>query len=141
MPRGIKGSAKSIEDRRTQKKEYMRVWRDTHPEHVEKYRVWAKSHYKGNNTRYVKYARRDALKRKYGISIEDYDTLLIKQDGLCAICSNPPGKYRLVVDHNHITKQIRALLCHNCNAALGLMKEMPERLRSAALYVESWQLQ
>lgn len=43
---------------------------------------------------------------------------------------------KLAVDHDHETGRVRKLLCHNCNRALGLMKDDPELLRRAATYIE-----
>lgn len=43
--------------------------------------------------------------------------LVVKQNGLCGICSKPEShfKFRLAVDHNHKTGQVRGLLCYRCN--------------------------
>lgn len=74
-------------------------------------------------------ARRQALRRKYGIEIADYEAMLLTQNGLCAICRQPPRgkKQRLCVDHNHQTGQVRGLLCDWCNHALGVL-ESPMRI-------------
>ena len=60
-------------------------------------------------------------KRKYGITIDDYDQLFVAQNGVCAICgSSPkPGGKRFHVDHDHATKELRGILCYRCNANLG----------------------
>src|SRR5713226_6164342 len=58
------------------------------------------------------------LKTHYGIDANDYEELLKRQNGLCAICGRPRGKYRLSVDHCHECKKIRGLLCHICNRGL-----------------------
>ncbi len=70
------------------------------------------------------------LWRTYSITIEDYKDIYEKQSGLCYICnsegfkiSSKPSEPLLVVDHNHITGKVRGLLCHNCNRALGLLKD------------------
>lgn len=62
-----------------------------------------------------------ALKRLYGITIEQYQELLIKQSGQCAICSTDKCKtgYALSVDHCHDTGKIRGLLCFSCNTGIG----------------------
>ena len=83
--------------------------------------------------------RKYGLKRCYGISVKQYDELLKSQNGRCAICGtdtpNGPGKY-FMVDHNHITKVIRGLLCCNCNFFLGNAKENKEILIKAIQYLE-----
>jgi NMD protein affecting ribosome stability and mRNA decay len=72
----------------------------------------------------AKFARRDQLKHKYNLSIEDYEALVQKQNGLCAICKQPPrGKMtRLSVDHDHTTGHVRGLLCITCNRVLGFFE-------------------
>jgi hypothetical protein len=61
------------------------------------------------------------LRRRYGISSEEYETLLDAQDGVCAICKSPPKKNRLHVDHCHETGLVRGLLCAHCNSSLEWM--------------------
>jgi len=68
---------------------------------------------------YNSYKKRDKyLMDNYGITIEEYELLLQKQNGKCAICKKE-DKIRLCVDHNHVTNEIRGLLCRNCNLAIG----------------------
>jgi hypothetical protein len=78
------------------------------------------------------------LKRNYGLTIEQYDALLAQQSGRCAICGDRGENHnskRLVVDHNHRTDAIRALLCLTCNLGLGGFKDDPERLKKAIEYL------
>src|SRR5688572_9957760 len=64
--------------------------------------------------------RKSYLKRKYGITVEQYDELLAAQGGVCAICTSPPrDDISLHVDHDHETGERRGLLCFRCNNALG----------------------
>ena len=56
------------------------------------------------------------LKHRYGISLEDYKVMHLKQKGLCKICNS---ESKLHVDHDHKTGRIRGLLCFKCNNALG----------------------
>lgn len=74
------------------------------------------------------------LIRRYGIDLTEYDAMEARQDGLCAICLAEPAE-TLNVDHCHDTGTIRGLLCGGCNVALGLLKEKPETIARAALYV------
>jgi hypothetical protein len=91
--------------------------------HVKEKKAWASK----NKTRVSGYLLRYHLKRKYGITKEFFDNLMIEQNGKCGICNQPPsGKPRkdgraaprLHVDHDHNTGVIRGLLCLRCNAAL-----------------------
>ena len=64
--------------------------------------------------------RKSHLKRKYGLTLEEYDAMLAAQGGVCAICRQPrPEERTLHVDHDHATGAIRGLLCFTCNNALG----------------------
>jgi hypothetical protein len=75
------------------------------------------------------------LRRKFGITIDDYYRMFHEQGGVCAICDSPPDERRLHVDHSHETKKIRSLLCFDCNTALGKAKEDVEILRKMIDYV------
>src|SRR5712691_2192430 len=79
--------------------------------------------------------RRRKLKRKYGISLEDYERLLALQNGACAICRRKSDRM-LCVDHCHKTGRVRGLLCHKCNAGLGCYDDDPSFMRAAAAYLE-----
>jgi hypothetical protein len=82
--------------------------------------------------------RRYGLKRKYGLSEDQYIALLDSQEGRCALCgSTDPGwKKSWLVDHDHETNKTRAILCVSCNTGLGKFKDSPQLLRKAALYIE-----
>lgn len=72
--------------------------------------------------------------------------MMAQQDGRCAICNessswNRREGHRLPIDHDHESGRIRALLCHPCNQALGLMRDDPERLRAAASYIERYRVE
>lgn len=96
------------------------------------------SAYRKRRTRKQRAAERDRkLQRRYGITSADYTAMARAQRWRCAICARPPypAGSKLVVDHCHRTHQVRGLLCHTCNAALGLMGDHPERLERAAQYL------
>lgn len=80
--------------------------------------------------------RKSHLKRKFGITPEEYDVLLDRQGGGCAICGRPPTPgISLHVDHDHLTGRIRGLLCFQCNNALGDFEDSHERLQLALNYL------
>ena len=64
---------------------------------------------------------------------EDYDALLARQGGVCAICRK---NHPLGVDHCHLFNEVRGLLCNKCNLGLGMFDDDPDRLRAAADYLE-----
>ena len=84
------------------------------------------------------------LKHKYGMTVQDYDALMEKQGGVCAICKNPETSrhskskevQRLAVDHCHESGKIRGLLCQACNTALGKFNDNLSTLESAILYLK-----
>lgn len=79
-----------------------------------------------------------SYKKKYGISIEDYDRMSDEQNHVCAICGQPQNRAntsRLSVDHNHETGSVRGLLCHLCNSGLGAFQDDPQILTSAIEYL------
>ena len=77
------------------------------------------------------------LRRKYGITIEEYYLMLEDQQGGCKICSTkqPDGMGRFHVDHCHVTNKVRGLLCSTCNLMLGKVKDSIEILTSAIKYL------
>lgn len=72
---------------------------------------------------------------RYGITGKDYDILLEKQEGKCAICSLLYGK-ELHIDHCHKTNKVRGLLCNKCNVALGFFEDNIEILQNAIKYLQ-----
>lgn len=108
-----------------------RKWRKRNPKAARA----ATAKWRQNNKAKV---RSGKLRNKYGIDQATYDEMLLVQGGRCAICDIPAPavKRGLHVDHNHQTGKVRALLCGACNTSLGLMKEEPELLRTAAEYLE-----
>lgn len=77
------------------------------------------------------------LKRRYNMSLEEYEALLINQDHSCKICkvhadTQPKG---LFVDHSHDTLKVRGLLCSKCNISLGGFKDSLEILIAATKYL------
>ena len=103
-------------------------WQQENKEHLHAYRRGYRQRRKAED--------RDAqLRRTFGIMQADYEALLAKQGGGCAICGRKPGKISLHVDHDHETGKIRGLLCVGCNNALGQFHDDPDLLGLAADYV------
>lgn len=76
------------------------------------------------------------LKRRLGMSLEQYNSLKEKQSNLCAICKQPEQfNGSLAVDHCHATGKVRGLLCTNCNRGLGHFKDSTDNLRNAVEYL------
>jgi hypothetical protein len=75
-----------------------------------------------------------SLKRKFGITQTEFELLFEIQMGKCAICAEAPDEI-LNIDHDHITGEIRALLCSACNRGLGHFKDDLQRISAAAIYL------
>jgi hypothetical protein len=96
-------------------------------------RATAKTNYKATP---YKWNREEHLKRRYGITVAQYDEMLANQNNVCWICKRPPKKKRLSVDHNHKTGKVRGLLCYSCNyRLLPGAHEDPDVLLRAADYL------
>ena len=50
----------------------------------------------------------------------------------CVICG---VSEKLVVDHDHVTGQVRGMLCNHCNRGLGHFRDDPELLEFARMYL------
>lgn len=84
------------------------------------------------------------LKKEYGITLEEYEKMLEKQGGVCAICgkkeTHNKRKQNLSIDHNHKTNEIRALLCYKCNLAIGYVSENICILKKMISYLQKYNL-
>ena len=74
---------------------------------------------------------------RHGMTVEEYNLLIEKQEGKCAICHTLPDKGRLVVSHDHETGKARALVCYRCNKVLGLIQDNSEIAQSIVEYLGS----
>lgn len=84
-----------------------------------------------NNKEYV---RHRATMKLYGLTSEEAE--LLRSREVCDVCGeNRIGK-GLHIDHDHKTGEVRGVLCHGCNLALGNIEDNPERLRALASYLE-----
>ena len=74
------------------------------------------------------------LKWRYGLTPEQVRAEIEKQNHRCAICMK---EKLLMVDHCHSSGKFRGMLCRTCNMAIGLLKDDPNVLRSATVYLGS----
>jgi hypothetical protein len=104
----------------------MKVWREANKERIAQRN-------KDNWERVAQIQRDSKRRRTYGLSPADFDAILHRQNGLCAIC-------RLVmdrpsIDHDHSTGVVRGVLCQYCNVGLGNFRDDPQRLLAAIAYL------
>lgn len=78
------------------------------------------------------------VERTYGLKRGEYDKLIEIQGGGCAICGQPFRSVRGAVDHDHLTGEVRGILCSSCN--MDLLKAARHDvliLASAVRYMET----
>jgi hypothetical protein len=90
-----------------------------------------------NPERVREYGRISRLRKKFGLTLDDFDAMLTSQGGRCAICpvTEPGGVGTWAVDHCHKTGRVRGILCNRCNRGIGRFGDDPARLRAAAAYL------
>lgn len=81
--------------------------------------------------------RNDRFFRKYGITLDEYNDLIEKQDGTCARCHQEPQTRRLAVDHCHASGRVRGLLCGPCNTYLGRLEANLGLLSQDLAYIDA----
>jgi ferric-dicitrate binding protein FerR (iron transport regulator) len=110
-------------------------WRAANPEKTKVSRNASMKRWAASNPEKKRaYARAQALKKKYGLTEEAYEKLLLDQMLACAICKVIPRK-RLHVDHDHTTGRVRGLLCLRCNTLVGFLEKRSDIVEMAALYL------
>lgn len=93
--------------------------------------------YKGNENTH-KRVRNRSLVKQFGITLDEYNLLFLKQGGKCAICGIHQSelKQALNLDHDHTTGKVRALLCPKCNGGLGIFNDDIDLLEKAIKYLK-----
>jgi len=127
---------------------YNKWLRANSPGFIEKQRENSRKWGLRNRDRIAEYCRRKrrdhpeedvarTLKRRFGMTIADYNSILNAQDGKCAICGKlaSSAKRRFALDHDHSTGKVRGLLCFRCNYGIGWFQEDPARLSRASEYL------
>lgn len=132
-------------ERRATKLKNLEQWRIANPgkkkeqkrRHYEKHKdridQRAKDWYENNKERHIN----NALLRKYGVTLDQYNLLRAQQDFRCAVCDaheTDIGK-QMFVDHDHVTGKIRKLLCTKCNVGIGMLQDNPDIMERAAKYI------
>lgn len=81
--------------------------------------------------------RKSHLKLTYNLTVDEFNDMLAKQGGVCAV-QGCGSTNRLCVDHDHKTGKVRAILCNGCNAALGYTRESKPVLSGLIAYIEHY---
>jgi hypothetical protein len=121
--------------KQTRRRKYLKGWARKNKAKIKKnHASWKKK----NPESYRRANRNYRLKKEYGITESDYGLLLESQGGRCGICRRHQDelKYRLNVDHDHDTGEVRGLLCSRCNVSLGVFGDSVDGLMVAIAYLQ-----
>ncbi len=114
-------------------KERARLYREKFPVEC---KAWHKENYRKNRPAFLDYK----LKKNYGITLLEFESMMSQQKGKCLICDKDMDGstkgLRPSVDHCHSTGKVRGLLCNICNLAIGQLKDSSLLLRRAADYLD-----
>lgn len=113
-----------------------RVWKKYREDNPEKVKKWTRDRYYKDIEKSREYGRNCQIKTLYGISIDEFNKLVSEQSGKCFICDRKPN--RLYIDHCHKTKNIRKLLCQQCNSGIGMFGENIETMMKAIQYIRTY---
>ncbi len=116
-------------------------WAKDNPDKIKEHQ---KKWYEANKEKKLAYSKKSKLKRKYGISLDEYQQKLENQNYSCKICgskvaqeSNPDRNF--AVDHCHTTGKVRGLLCIKCNTGLGMFKDNSDLIIAAYNYIKEYE--
>jgi hypothetical protein len=135
---------------------YMREFRKR-PGELEKETARKKAWIARNPEKHRESRRRSACKRRlilmadpsiqkgvrvrfnHAISLEEYESKLRSQNNVCYLCNKPfTEKNGPVLDHNHVTSQLRDFIHRTCNLAIGNLEDDFEMCDKAAMYLRRW---
>ena len=125
-------------NRRKKSRKKLNRWRKNNPEKVKAQDLRRKDKQQAYYEEHKDMWRTKQLQKDYGISLEQYDKMLIEQNNKCAICKSEQcttGK-SFSVDHNHITGKVRGLLCRRCNMGLGHFEGNMEAVTNMLTYMK-----
>jgi len=92
--------------------------------HKERLKKIVRDYITNNPEKRKQTVKRSNIKSKYGLTLEDYNSMHHEQEYKCKICQRHADEFKkgLVVDHNHKTGKVRALLCLTCNTQLYVLE-------------------
>lgn len=131
-----KGSHWTKEQQRAARKK----WQKKDPQ----YRAKESKRWREKDPKRFKARHRDQNYRaKYGLRLVEVKALWEAQGGLCAICKEPTafgGKGGARLDHDHVTNEVRGILCNRCNCGLGQFRDNPSLLAAAVEYIVKYKV-
>ena len=132
------------------KKEDKKNYTSTHKDQIkERSKIYEKNRKKYDSSAESLSNLKNRLKKKYNITIEQYEQMIIDQNGCCWICGisenirNYPSeknkRTKLCIDHCHKTEIVRGLLCWRCNGMLGMASDSIATLSKAIEYLRLYE--
>ncbi len=124
------------DENKEQRNATIKKWRENNPGKLQKYR---KDSAQKNCERMKQWRVKNRLVKLYNITNEDWAKMFEDQGGKCKICFTHAKdlKRGLCVDHDHMIGNVRGLLCHVCNKAIGLFKDDVSLMQRAISYVNA----
>jgi hypothetical protein len=119
------------ESHKKERKIYEKEYRTNHKKETKEYILKNKEHIRKKDKNWH-------LIQKFGITLEQYNEMLTKQNDCCAICGRHKSELKkaLAVDHNHETLKIRGLLCEKCNRGIGYLCDDINLLKKAIKFLK-----
>lgn len=98
--------------------------------------ISTKAYTEKNKDKLKKWHRHHHVEKAFGLPGEAYEQKLKEQNNKCKICERLMAEPN--VDHDHTTDEVRDLLCHACNVAIGFLQDDPLIAQAAADYLRRW---
>lgn len=120
------------------RRKYQIKWRI---KNKERHRTHNKINSKNSAMRHPEYKAGWQLRKFYGITNEQKNLMVLAQQNKCTICENVfKNTLDCCIDHNHISKKIRGILCRRCNTGLGFFRDNKLILSNAISYLERYEI-
>ena len=104
-----------------------------------KCKLCVKEYSKNHHLKNLNKRKNQKLQKSYGISLSEKLNMLKKQNNKCEICKMKFNEISDAhVDHCHITKKVRGLLCTKCNPGIGFFEDSLDKLKSALKYLQKY---
>ena len=134
--------ARQAAQRAADPEHFSEISRASQAKNRERHNAYNRQRYQAKRVEILAKNRWIHMARKFGITPDSFAAILNGQGGVCAICGRA-DEVRWSVDHDHsccpgkVTcgKCIRGILCHQCNAGIGFLRDDPNLCERAASYL------
>lgn len=114
------------EPQKVKRREYMRLYMKRN--RLKMNEQARASHARTRRNRTPEQRHNEHLRATYGITRDNFLSMLSSQGDVCAICGSSTARWKkqFHVDHCHETLKVRGLLCNRCNPMLGWFERYRE---------------